>query len=107
MKMARITALVLVALALGGCSGHSETTLGVVLRALDVECLQTEILYSDLARPDRRYRQVDSMSRDGVTAWNSTKELRAMTEEVVQIFTKSPGRYEELADVARDLFSAT
>lgn len=107
MKTARLTALALVALALGGCTGHTETTLGVVLRALEVECLQTEILYSDLAKLDRTFQRVDSVSPESEMARDATKELRSMTEEVVEIFSGSPGRYEELAGIARELLVAS
>ncbi len=107
MKTARITAVALVALALGACTGHSETTLGVVLRALEIECLQTEILYSDLAKLDRTFQRVDSVSHESDNARDATKELRSMTEEVVQIFSGSPGHYEELAEVARELLAAS
>lgn len=107
MTIAKMTALVLVALAMGGCSGHSETTLGIVVRALDVECLHTEFLYSDLAKFDRNYRRIDALAVESETVKSATREYRTMTEEIVQIFSRSPGRYEELARVARELLSAT
>jgi hypothetical protein len=103
----RIAALLLAAVALGGCSGHSEQARAVMLKALDLECLHTELLFADLANP-RHVRPSDvSLDRSPATAGTSPQELRAMTGEVVEIFSNSPGRHEELARVARELFIAT
>ncbi len=104
---ARIAALLLVAVALGGCSGHSEHARAVMLKALHLECLHTELLFADLAK-SRQIRPRDvSLDRGGSTAGTSPRELRAMTREVVDIFSNSPGRHEELARVASELFKVT
>ena len=103
----KTAALILAALALGGCSGHSDQALRLTLTSLDLECLHTEMLYADLAKFHQTFPRVASLNRGDETAGRSPEELRAMTGEVVQIFSKSPGRHEELARVAHELFIVT
>ncbi len=102
----KTAALILAAVALGGCSGHSEQARVVMLKALDLECLHTELLYSDLVKFHQSYPRV-SLNRGGETASSSSNELRAMTEEVVEIFSKSPGEHGELARIACELVIVT
>lgn len=102
-----IAALLLVAVALGGCSGHSENARVVMLKALHLECLHTELLFADLANSRQIHPGDVSLDRGSSTAGTSPRELRAMTREVVDIFSNSPGRHEELARVASELFKVT